>query len=156
MELVPSLNNPEMSPKDETVASSINNKILTGILFEFCYSILLQFSLEELSQVANTSRNLVSTSSLHHWYPTSWKYNNYSYSINFKGSPIYFTIEQLVADTFLFTSLHSILSGLPRCHYARDLTPTPLFRRQSRSWLTGTAAEGSRNFSRYYSAAVFQ
>lgn len=71
MELVPSLNNPEMSPKDETVASSINNKILTGILFEFCYSILLQFSLEELSQVANTSRYLVSTSSLHHWYPTS-------------------------------------------------------------------------------------
>jgi hypothetical protein len=70
MELVPSLNNPEMSPKDETVASSINNKILTGILFEFCYSILLQFSLEELSQVENTSRHLVSMSSLHHWCST--------------------------------------------------------------------------------------
>ena len=51
MELVPSLNNPEMSQKDESAPSSINNKILTGILFEFCYSILLQFSMEELSQV---------------------------------------------------------------------------------------------------------
>ena len=52
MELVPSLNNPEMSQKDDSATSSINNKILTGILFEFCYSILLQFSMEELSQVS--------------------------------------------------------------------------------------------------------
>jgi hypothetical protein len=84
MELVPSLNNPEMSPKDETVASSINNKILTGILFEFCYSILLQFSLEELSQVENISRHSVSMSSLHHWCSTFKKYS--IYNLSFEGS----------------------------------------------------------------------
>lgn len=56
MELVPSLNNPEMSQKDDSAPSSINNKILTGILFEFCYSILLQFSMEELSQVSSAKK----------------------------------------------------------------------------------------------------
>ena len=58
MELVPSLNNPEMNPKSETTSSSINNKILTGILVEFCYSILLQFSFEELSQVSSVSTHI--------------------------------------------------------------------------------------------------
>ena len=54
MELVPTLNNPEMTSKDEEVLAGTgksNNKLLTGILFEFCHSILLQFSVEELSQV---------------------------------------------------------------------------------------------------------
>ena len=53
MELVPVLSNPEMISKDDNVQAggASNNKLLTGILFEFCHSILLQFSFEELSQV---------------------------------------------------------------------------------------------------------
>ena len=54
MELVPNLSNPEMSSKVENVdlfTGTSNNKFLTGIFFEFCHSILLQFVAEELSQV---------------------------------------------------------------------------------------------------------
>lgn len=67
MELVPSLNNPEMNPKSEANSSSINNKILTDILVEFCYSILLQFSFEELSQVSSDTFSKGSKSWLSVW-----------------------------------------------------------------------------------------
>ena len=63
MELVPLLNNPEMVAKDDATgtpnaSTTSNNKFLTGLLWEFCHTILLQFSLEELSQVSNISLHL--------------------------------------------------------------------------------------------------
>jgi hypothetical protein len=51
-ELVPTLRNPQTFEGEAIHDSSvINNRLFSDLFFEFCHSILLQFSLEELSQV---------------------------------------------------------------------------------------------------------